>query len=69
MNWVLQGIAIVLMVIGLVGQGFEMQKIRQSIEQKGDSLSSPKVFTDKKNLKWYAIIGTAIVVYYVSEGM
>ena len=69
MNWTLQGVAVVLMVIGLVGQGFEMRKIRQSLEQEGNESSSPKVFTDKRNLKWYVIIFAAIIVYYVSEGL
>ena len=69
MNWALQGIAIVLMVIGLAGQGFEMRRIRQSLEQEGDALSSPKIFTDKRNLKWYIVIAAAIVVYYVSDGL
>jgi len=58
--------AIALLIIGLVGQGFEMRKIRTSI-YKDEELTSAKIFTNKKNFKWYAILGIGIVLWYVAE--
>jgi len=60
--------AIVLLIIGLVGQGFEMRKIRTST-YKDEELTSAKIFTNKKNFKWYAILGIGIVLWYVAERM
>ena len=66
MNWILGFIGIALLVAGLIGQGFEMRKIR--LETYGENeLASPNVFTNKKNFKWYAIIGAGIVFWYVAE--
>ena len=66
MNWTLGFIGIALLVIGLIGQGFEMRRIRLATYQE-DELASPNVFTDKKNFKWYGIIGAGIVCWYVAE--
>jgi len=63
---VLSFTAVALLVIGLVGQGFELRKIRASITRDED-LSSKNMFTNKRNLKWYAIIGTGLVLWYVGE--
>ena len=66
MNWTLGFIGIALLVAGLIGQGFEMRKIR--LETYGENeMASPNVFTNKKNFKWYAIIGAGIVCWYVAE--
>lgn len=59
--------AAAMVVIGLVGQGFEMRKIRKSITID-EQLSSKNVFADKRNLKWYAIIAAGLVLYYFSGG-
>ena len=66
MNWLLGGIAIALLVIGLVGQGFEMRAIRKSITRDED-LASANIFMDKRNWKWYAMIGVGVVLWYLSE--
>jgi len=42
MNWILGGIAIALFTIGLVGQAFEMRKIRAST-YRDEELASPKI--------------------------
>ena len=68
MEWTLGFIAIALLVIGLVGQAFEMRKIRKSI-YRDDELASPNIFMNKKNFKWYAIIGIGIVIWYAAERM
>ena len=68
MEWTLGFIAIALLVIGLVGQAFEMRKIRKST-YRDDELASPNIFMNKKNFKWYAVIGIGIVIWYAAERM
>ena len=59
---------IILLVIGLVGQAFEMRKIRLTTSKDGD-LGSVNIFMNKKNYKWYALLGIGIVLWYVAERM
>lgn len=66
MEWIFGFVAIALLVIGLVGQGFEMRRIRQSVA-RDEELSSANVFADRRNYKWYAIIGTALVLWFIAE--
>lgn len=66
MNWTIGYAAIVLLIVGLVGQAFEMKKIRQSIIRDED-LSTTNVFGNRRNFKWYAIIGLALVLWYLAE--
>ena len=66
MQWILGFIAIALLIVGLVGQAFEMKKIRLSTYQD-EELASANIFLNKKNFKWYAIIGAGMILWYVSE--
>ncbi len=66
MNWILGGIAIALLIMGLVGQAFEMRKIRVST-YRDEELASTKIFMNKKNFKWYVMIGGGIVIWYLAE--
>jgi hypothetical protein len=66
MEWTLGFAGIVLLVVGLVGQAFEMRKIRLSTTSDGE-MGSPSIFTDKRNFKWYAIIGAGIILWYIAE--
>ncbi|GBL40953.1 hypothetical protein LBMAG54_10290 [Nitrosopumilaceae archaeon] len=66
MEWILGFTAIALLIIGLVGQAFEMRKIRLAT-YRDDELASSNIFLNKKNFKWYAIIGTGMILWYVSE--
>lgn len=66
MNWILGFFGIVLLVLGLVGQAFEMRKIRLA-EYSDKELGSPTIFTNKKNFKWYAIIGAGIICWFIAE--
>ena len=66
MNWTFGFIGIALLVIGLVGQAFEMRNIRLTT-YRDEEMGSPNIFTNKKNFKWYAIIGTGIVFWYFAE--
>ena len=65
MNWTLGFLGIALLVIGLIGQAFEMRNIR--ITNHDEELASPNIFANKKNFKWYAIIGVGIVCWYAAE--
>lgn len=60
--------AIALLILGLVGQGFEMRKIRLST-YRDDELASANIFMNKRNFKWYGIIGVGILLWYVAERM
>ncbi len=66
MEWILGFTAIAFLVIGLIGQAFEMRKIRLSTTQDGE-LGSVNIFMNKKNFKWYALIGIGIVLWYAAE--
>jgi len=68
MEWALGFVSIILLVVGLVGQAFEMRKIRLTA-YKDEDLGSANIFINKKNLKWYAILGVGIALWYVSERM
>ncbi len=65
MEWVLGFIAIALLIVGLVGQAFEMKKIR--LDTYRDELASANIFLNKKNFKWYAIIGAGMILWYAAE--
>ncbi len=67
MNWILGGIAIVLLIFGLVGQAFEMRQIRVSTYRDED-LASPNIFMNKRNFKWYAMIGAGVAIWYLAQG-
>ncbi len=68
MEWILGFPAIAFLVIGLVGQAFEMRKIRLT-SYKDDELASANIFMNKKNFKWYALLGIGIVLWYTAERM
>ena len=63
MEWFLGIPAIALLVIGLIGQAFEMRKIRLAQNE----LASANIFLDKKNFKWYAMIGVGMILWFVAE--
>ncbi len=67
MNWILGGIAIALLIFGLVGQAFEMRQIRVSTYRDED-LASSNIFMNKRNFKWYAMIGAGITIWYLAQG-
>ena len=68
MEWILGFPAIAFLVIGLIGQAFEMRKIRLT-SYKDDELPSANIFMNKKNFKWYALLGIGIVLWYAAERM
>ncbi len=68
MEWFLGIPAIILLVVGLVGQAFEMRKIRLTT-YRDEELGSPKIFGNKRNFKWYAMIGAGLILWFVAERM
>ena len=68
MEWILGFAAIAFLVIGLVGQAFEMRKIRLTTYQDKE-LASANIFMNKKNFKWYAFLGIGIIFWYAAERM
>ncbi|EGP92925.1 hypothetical protein [Nitrosarchaeum koreense] len=67
MEWILGFSAIILLIVGLVGQAFELRKIR--IDSTQDQLGSANIFLNKKNFKWYAIIIVGVIIWYIAERM
>jgi len=57
-------LAMVLVASGLIGQGFEMKKIRASI-RTDEQLNPKNVFTDRRNFKWYALIVAGLILSFV----
>ena len=68
MEWTLGFAAIILLIVGLVGQAFEMRKIRITSQSNGE-LASPNIFMNKRNFKWYVILGVGIALWYLAERM
>ena len=68
MEWALGFAGIICLVVGLIGQGLEMRKIRQTT-YKDENLGSMNIFMNKRNFKWYAVLGIGIVLWYAAERM
>jgi len=66
MEQVLPFVAVALLVVGLIGQGFEMRKIRLST-MKDEDLSSKNIFLHKRNWKWYCLIVAGLIIWAVSS--
>ena len=66
MDWFFGFAAIALLVIGLVGQAFEMRRIRQAA-RSDEQLGSANIFADRRNIKWYVLIGIGVALWYVAE--
>jgi hypothetical protein len=61
---VLSFVSVALFVIGIVGNGFEMRKIRLSTTE--GQLVPKNAFLDKRNFKWYVLIGIALVLWAIN---
>jgi len=66
MEWALGFAGIAFLTIGLIGQAFEMRKIRLTI-YRDEELGSVNIFMNKKNFKWYVILGIGIVLWIIAE--
>ena len=58
--------AVVLLVIGLVGNGFEMRKIRLSVV-RDEELTSKNIFLNINNWKWYVLIVAALILWVIAS--
>ena len=67
-EWIIPILAIGLVMFGLIGQGLELKKIRLSTK-RDEELGSPTIFLNKRNYKWYILIGVGIVLWYANEGL
>lgn len=67
MEWTLGFGGIILLVMGLIGQGFEMRKIRMA--GRDEDLGSVNIFMNKKNFKWYVMLGIGIILWFAAERM
>ena len=66
MEWTLGFAGIAFLTIGLIGQAFEMRKIRLTV-YRDEELGSANIFMNKKNFKWYAILGIGIILWIIAE--
>jgi hypothetical protein len=66
MEWILGLAGIAFLTVGLIGQAFEMRKIRLTV-YRDEELGSANIFMNKKNFKWYAILGIGIVLWIMAE--
>lgn len=66
MDWALGGVAAALLAVGLIGQGFEMRRMNKPALDEGLA-GSPNLFADKRNYKWYAMIGAGLLLWLVAE--
>ena len=68
MEWTFGIVAIILLTLGLIGQAFEMRNIRQT-SYSDKEIGSVNIFTNKRNFKWYAILGIGIILWFAAERM
>jgi len=66
MEWTLGFAGIAFLTIGLIGQAFEMRKIRLTV-YRDEELGSANIFMNKKNFKWYAMLGIGIALWIMAE--
>lgn len=65
MEQILSFVAVAILVLGLIGQGFEMRRIKLSV-MKDENLSSKNIFLHKRNWKWYVLIVAGLIIWAVS---
>ena len=66
MNYMVSFVSAALLIIGLAGNGFEMRKTRASTI-KDEDMASKNMFMNKRNFKWYAFIGAALVLMAIGN--
>ncbi len=60
---ILSFVSVALVTMGLIGNGFEMRKIRLSSQ---GTAGSKNVFLDKRNFKWYVLIAIGMILWGVN---
>lgn len=66
MSYIISFAAAALLIIGLAGNGFEMRKARLSTVRDED-MAPKNMFMNKRNFKWYAFIGAALVLMAIGN--
>lgn len=66
MSYITSFLAAALLIIGLAGNGFEMRKARLGTVRDED-IAPKNVFLNKRNFKWYAFIGAALVLMAIGN--
>ncbi|MDE1725657.1 MAG: hypothetical protein KGH89_00135 [Thaumarchaeota archaeon] len=66
MSYILSFASAALLIIGLAGNGFEMRKARIST-MRDEDMAPKNMFMNKRNFKWYAFIGAALVLMAVGS--
>lgn len=66
MSYIVSFAAAALLIIGLAGNGFEMRKARVSTMQD-ENMAPKNMFMNKRNFKWYAFIGAALVLMAIGN--
>ena len=57
-------VSMALIAGGLVGQAFELKKIRTGI-MTDEQLNPKNIFADRRNFKWYALIAAGLIVSFI----
>lgn len=65
-SYIISFAAAALLIIGLAGNGFEMRKARLSTVRDED-MAPKNMFLGKRNFKWYAFIGAALVLMAIGN--
>ncbi len=65
-SYIISFVSVALLVIGLVGNGFEMRKARVST-MRDEEMATKNMFMNKRNFKWYAFIGAALVLMAIGN--
>jgi hypothetical protein len=58
--------ALAIITVALIGQAMEMRKIRIRTYGEGE-VGHPNIFLDKKNVKWYILIGVGMGLAYSAQ--
>ena len=58
--------ALAIITVALIGQAMEMRKIRIRTYGEGEG-GHPNIFFDKKNVKWYILIGIGMGLAYTAQ--
>ena len=66
MSYIISFVAAALLIIGLAGNGFEMRKARLGT-MRDENMAPKNMFLDRKNFKWFACIGAALVLMAIGH--
>lgn len=65
-NYIISFASVALLVIGLIGNGFEMRRSHVST-MRDEEVATKNTFMNRRNFKWYAFIGAALVLMAIGN--